>query len=224
MNDTHSVNMTRRGLLLGGVAMLALAGCANLIGPGPAPQLYVLRPMMPSGGSLPAVTWQLSVALPGAAASLDTTRIALSRSATTMDYFASSVWPDRAPFLLQGAMVEAFESTGKIVAVQRDVSGIGANYLLQTELRAFEARYDAASLPAGKDDKDAASPPPKVMVSLECKLLIVPEHRILQSRTITKEALAERNDMDSIVQAFNAAVAAVLADLTDWTLRAPAVG
>ncbi len=224
MSDTIFPHANRRAVLSGGAA-LALAGCGSLkdiVGPGAAPQLYVLKPTMPQTGTAPAVKWQLSVATPQAAANIDTTRIALSRSNTTMDYFANASWTDRTPYLVQGIMVQAFESTNKIVAVQRDASGIGADYLLQTELRAFEAQYDPATLPP-KDQKDAPSPPPKVVVQLEAKLMVVPEHKILQSKVFTRETLAERNDLDAIVIAFNASISGVLQELTDWTLRAPPI-
>ena len=209
----------RRSLLLGSGATIALAGCSSLIGPTKAPQLYVLRPAMPQAGSLPPVAWQLSVAAPEASASLDSVRIALSRSSTTMDYFANAAWPDRVPLLMQSAIVEAFESTGKIAAVQRDASGVGANYLLAMELRAFEARYDGTT-PSAKDAGGA----PKAAITLACNLLAVPEHKVVQSRAFTHETPAARNDMDAIVTAFNEAVAATLQDVVEWTLRAPRVG
>jgi cholesterol transport system auxiliary component len=226
MNQTIMKAALHRRAILSGAAALSLTGCGSLkdiVGPGPAPQLYVLKPAMPQAGNAPAVKWQLSVATPQAAAGIDTTRIALSRSLTTMDYFANAAWTDRVPFLMQGAMVQAFESTGKIVAVQRDTSGIGADYLLQSELRDFEAQYDPATEPS-KDAKDAPSPPPKVTVQMECKLLVVPEHKILQSRVFTRDAAAARNDLDSIVTAFNGAVSGLLQDLVDWALRAPPIG
>ncbi len=45
------------------------------------------------------VPWRLAVATPDAPASLDTARSALTRSATTMDYFANAAWNDRIPLM-----------------------------------------------------------------------------------------------------------------------------
>ena len=78
---------TRRSLLISGAAALTLSGCADLIGPEPAPQLYVLRPELSALPQAPAVTWQLTIALPSAPLSLDTPRIALQRWAETLDYY-----------------------------------------------------------------------------------------------------------------------------------------
>ena len=87
MSETNFLRANRRAILSSGAA-LALASCGSLkdiVGPGPAPQLYVLKPAMPQTGNVSAVKWQLSVGAPQAASSIDTTRIALSRSLTTMD-------------------------------------------------------------------------------------------------------------------------------------------
>src|SRR5436305_2765007 len=106
---------TRRGILLGGVA-LTLSGCGgNLIGPpSPAPQIYVLHPEFAGVTDAPSVGWQLVVAAPVAPASLDVERIALERAPNVMDYYANAQWADRLPLVIQTLLVEAFEKSGKI--------------------------------------------------------------------------------------------------------------
>jgi len=58
-----------------------------------------------------------------------------------MDYYANSQWTDRVPLLLQSLLVEAFEKSGRIAAVGRETAGIRADYVLETEIRDFEAYY-----------------------------------------------------------------------------------
>ena len=62
----------------------------------------------------------MTVAEPEAAASLDTPRIALSRTATTMEYFANAAWNDRVPLLVQGLLIQALDNSGRILGVGRD--------------------------------------------------------------------------------------------------------
>jgi cholesterol transport system auxiliary component len=208
--------LARRELLLGTAATFALAGCAdlkNIVGPPPPPQLYQLRPAMPAAGGQP-VRWQLTITTPDAPASLDTNRIALSPTPSKMDYFANAAWPDNAPVILQSLLVEAFDRTGR-VSVARDTSGIATNYVLQTELRDFQANYDTAPV-AGQPGS-----PPHVVVQIEAKLLAIIDRRIVGSVNVVQRADAQGNAIDSIVAAFGQATGAALAQIVDWTLRTP---
>jgi cholesterol transport system auxiliary component len=172
------------------------------------PQLYVLRPPITPPMGAP-VQWRLSVGPPDAAASLDTTRIALSRSATTMDYFANAAWNDRAPLILQRLLIQTFDASKRIVAVDRDTEGTENDYLLQTEIRDFEARYETP---------DGA---PQIVVSIQAKLARMPQREIINSLNVTQQAQASANNLDSIVSAFDTATGAAVAQIAAWTLNAP---
>ena len=65
------------------------------------------------------------------------------RSPTTIDYFANAAWSDRAPAMVQSLLIESFEQTGKIISVSRDLAVLRADYILMSELRRFEARYES---------------------------------------------------------------------------------
>jgi cholesterol transport system auxiliary component len=175
----------------------------------PIPQLYVLRPQLPSSAG-PQVSWRLSIAAPDAVASLDTPRIALTRSPTTMDYFANAAWTDRVPLLLQRQLIQAFDASGRIVSVDRDTSGLEADYVLQTEIREFQARYDA---PNG---------PPQIVIGIQAKLARMPQRQIETSINVTQQVPATANNLDSIVSAFNQAVGAAIGQIVTGTLTTPA--
>ncbi len=67
------------------------ATCSSLIpGSGAPPQLYVLMRKTTFPPDLPTVSRQLLVDTPVAPAEIDTTRVALTRSPTTIDYFANA--------------------------------------------------------------------------------------------------------------------------------------
>ena len=207
MTEFVTALLKRRSVIIGTAAAAFVAGCQVLKGP-VIPQLYVLRPQVPSSMG-PQVRWRLSVATPDAVASLDTPRIALTRSTTTMDYFANAAWTDRVPLLLQRQLIQAFDASGRIVSVDRDTSGLEADYLLSTEIKEFQARYDA---PDG---------PPQIVINIQAKLARMPQRQIATNLNVTQQVGATANNLDSIVAAFNQAVGAAIGQIVSGTLAMP---
>jgi|KBSMisStandDraft_5_1062788.scaffolds.fasta_scaffold20014_5 cholesterol transport system auxiliary component len=200
---------TRRHFLVATTA-LALGGCSggSLIGPpSPAPQIYALNPVPPAVFDAPQVGWQLVVAVPVAPAVLDSDRIALERAPNAMDYYANSQWTDRLPSLVQSLLVQTFERSGKITAVGRESAGLRPDYVLETEIRDFEAFYAVIDTP------------PKIRVKLVAKLLTASSHEMAGSVEVSHEAQAAANDMTSITAAFAQAAGAAVAETAAWTLR-----
>ena len=70
---------------------------------------------------LPHHPRELLVDVPVGTAGLDTTRIALSRSAVSIDYFADSEWTNPVPLLVQTALLESFENSRTLAAIDRDL-------------------------------------------------------------------------------------------------------
>jgi len=209
--------MSRRCIVRAASSLLPLAGCSLLVPQSP-PQLYRLTmriddaPHQPLGPG-PPLHGQLVIVVPEAPHSLDTDRIALTRNRTTLDYFAGSAWTDRAPGLLQGLLVQAFENSGRIVAVGSDSMDLTPDYLLETELRDFEAHY-----------AETSDQPPTIAVTVDVKLVKMPDRRIIAGILAAENAPAPRNDLDGIVVAFDIAVGRVLARIVEWALRAMAHG
>jgi cholesterol transport system auxiliary component len=209
MSKQGSFHPQRRHFILTGAAAL-LSGCGSIqLIPQPMqPQLYVLRPQVATPMGAP-VRWRLTVSPPDAPASLDTARIALSRSATTMDYFANAAWNDRLPLIFQRLLIQTFDASNRIVAVDRDTAGSESDYLLQTEIRDFEAHYDTP---------DGA---PLITVSVQAKLTRMPQREIVSSLSVMQQAQASGNTLDTIVSAFDSATAVAIAEIAAWTLNAP---
>jgi len=147
------------------------------------------------------------VDIPTASESLDTDRIALVRERTRFDYYANSLWTDRVPLLLQGLLLEAFENDGTISQVARDASTLTPDYMLETELRAFEARY------AGSGDQ-----PPSVAVAWSLSLVKMPGRQMTSRSLVRESAQASRNSTDSVVEAFDVAVGKGLERSVSWTI------
>ncbi len=198
---------SRRRLLLALVA-LAPASCSLLPSGGPAPRIYTLTPAadFPAAGNR-RVPWQLLVDVPTATSALDTERIALSRSATTVDYFAGAVWTDRAPVLVQSLLVESFENSGRITAIARESLALRADYILRPELRHFEAVYGGSAAPM-------------VKVAIGIKLVKMPDRSITAQRSFEATVAAPENQVPAIVDAFDQALHQVMRDIVEWTLSA----
>lgn len=189
---------------------LALTGCGGLLPDPPKRQLYRLEPALTSPAArLPQVPVQLLVAVPLAPSGLDTSRIALSRTPLSLDYFADSEWADRAPLLVQSALIDAFEKSRAVGAVARDSAAFRADFVLETTIRDFQAAYDA---PNG---------PPRVSVALNAKLVKIPERKIVGQTTLSREAAVAANDVPAVVRAFGEALGAAAGDLVAWTVTNP---
>lgn len=190
-------------LPLGGL----LTGCVgNLPGQGPPPRLFRLTPKSTFGETVPTVPWQLVVELPTATASLDTTRVALQRRATEIEYYARANWVDRAPTMVQTLITESFENSGKIVAVGRESIGLRADFVLKTELREFQAEY-------------FNGPVPSAHVRVNAKLVKMPQRSIIGSLRIDRNVAAQSDQLDAVVRAFDDALGKVLKQLVAWALK-----
>jgi len=201
----------RRALLhLAALALVpTMTACSGLVpGSGAPPQLYVLTRKTTFPPDLPSVSRQLLVDQPVAPAEIDTARIALARSPTTIDYFANAAWSDRAPAMVQSLLIESFEQTGKIISVGRDSAVLRADYILMPELRRFEARYESGDAP------------PTVLVRLLVRLIKMPDRTIIDQTVGEARETAARNGLDAIVEAYDEALGSVMKRLVTWTLRA----
>jgi cholesterol transport system auxiliary component len=187
--------------------ILFLAGC-SLPGFSPPPKLYTLTPKNTFIEGLPAVTDQILIETPVAAAGLDTGRIALSRAATSLDYFAGVSWTDRAPAMVQTLMVESFENSGRVVSVGRDTIGLRADYVLKSELREFQAEY------AGTEDGGL----PQIHVRINAKLVAMPRRNIEASKNFEALERARSTSFQDIIAAYDDALGKVLRRLVEWSL------
>lgn len=189
----------------GAVLLLGLAACSALNPT--APQLYTLTPRA-SVGPGPKADWQLLVETPAAAAGIDTPRIALARTPTSLDYFADVSWADRAPNMVQGLVVQTFEDSGRIVSVGRDTVGLRSDYVLKSELRDFQAEYTTPG----------AAIPDRVHVRLSAKLVAMPRRTIEAGETFEASVPVRGRSFTDIVAAFDEALGRVTGELVTWSL------
>jgi cholesterol transport system auxiliary component len=197
------------GLVAGLGAAGTLGGCAA-VGLSSPPQLYGLSAPRRFAGDLPSVHWQLLIDTPVAAAGLDTSQIAVVSDGGKISYVAGANWVDRAPVLVQSLLLESFENSGRIVAVAREAVGLRADFVLKAELREFQADYSG----------DPQRTPARARVRLNAKLVRMPGRTIVASQMFEQQAVAPRAGLAGTIAAFDAALAAMLADMVPWTLQA----
>lgn len=200
-----TTTLHRRHLIACASAFFA-AGCADIVGPPPAPKLYVLAPNMPAHLAGAPVAWGLAVQVPDSTASIATQRIAITRPPAGLDFYADAAWSDRLPLLVQHQLVEAFEASGRIAAVARDSEGARTDLILSCDLRDFEARYDQG---------EGA---PLAVVRLGTRVLDARSRKIITTAVFTKEVRSTANSVDAAVAALTGAFAGVLAELLPWVL------
>ncbi len=196
--------ITRRMVLLAGGAALSACGVIPKVND-PVP-LYTLSAVNQFDRSLPKVDWQLVVGTPVASADLDTTRIALTRSPGVVEYFAKGAWADNAPVLLQDKLIESFEASGAIAAVGRDAVGLRPDYVLQSELRDFQAEFTGAS--------------PTAHLRLAAKLVRMPDRRIVATVNSEQRVPAAGGTLAQIVDAFDRAASEAFEEVVVGVLTA----
>jgi cholesterol transport system auxiliary component len=193
------------------ILILTLAGCSGLLGGGEPAHLYRLTPKSTYPPNLPHRTVQLLINEPLAPAGLDKSRIALSRSPVSIDYFADSEWTDRAPLLVQTAILQSFENSKTITAIARESVGLRADFIIETEIRHFEAVYDS---PNG---------PPEIWVAINIRLVNPTSREVVAQTSFERRERASANEVPSIVSAFDEALGGVMKEIVVWTVSNPAL-
>ncbi len=182
------------------------AACEGVVpGKGPPPILYRLTPKSTFRSDLPTVQWQLVLQLPLANAGLSTTRIALYRNPTHLQYYARASWTDRAPSMVLTLMIESFENSGRIVAVGRESVGLRSDFVLKTELREFQTEYYGSDRPVAH-------------VALNAKLVQSATRTIVASKNFDSRHEAGADRLSDVVSAFDEALGKCLKKLVEWTL------
>jgi cholesterol transport system auxiliary component len=181
--------------------LLCASGCSFLETKQPLAQVYTLAPALPaaSANPLPA-TVTIKLMHPLCAPGLDSDNIALTRSGQRFDYYAHSRWAAPVPELVQSWAVDALRAAGHFRAVQSDAVPLDADYLLQLEIRRFQAEYQ----------NDEA---PVVRVQLVATLGRGADRSLISNVVVASDVPAGANRLQSISAAFESALSQALAQL-----------
>jgi len=197
--------MSRLALL--SIVLLAAAGCSGgLHSDGPAMQIYVLRSAPPSAGATGATrdaTPTLQLPRPSADPGLSTELITLVRTDRRMDYFSGSRWAAQLPDIVETLAIDTLRASGAWGAVHESPSPFVSEYVLQIDIRRFEADYTEGGVA------------PKVHVVLDCTLARRVGRELVTNFVAEGVAQASENRMGPVVAAFESAANEALATLAD---------
>jgi cholesterol transport system auxiliary component len=190
------------------VLLLALAGCGGglLPSPAPPPLLYRLSALRDFPPDLPKANVQLVIEEPFATSALDTDRITLSTTPTSIDYFANVEWADRVTVLVQSLLLNSLENSGRLAGVARDAVALQPDFIMQSELRHFEAVY-----------ADAGAP--QVDAEMEIKLIRNSDRIVVAQRVFEAHAKASANTVPAAIDAYNQAAHTMLQQIVAWTVQ-----
>jgi cholesterol transport system auxiliary component len=195
------------------LSLSLLAGCTGslLTSKEVAPQTYRLTALPAEPQNAAPFDALLLVARPSAAPGLDTERIAVLHPDRRLDYYAASQWGAALPDVLQHVVVESLQNTGRVRGVQRDLANFRSDFVLQLDVRAFQAEYEDGGTP-------------RVRVDLIATIGRVNDRRSVFTFAAGALEPAESNTMSAVVAAFDKALQSatrtVLTNTIDYVDRA----
>ncbi len=187
------------------LGMGALSACVSLLPDAPPPALrYSLgdtTTTLPSTAE--PMQWSLSIDESSASRVIDTTQIALVTSPQEYQYYAGGEWTERAPMLFNRSLIRSFENTAALTGVGARSNQPVADYILQTDIRTFEADKTSGALVANID----------VYARLTDS-----RSRILASRRFTQSIAVTQDNAKSVAVALDEGAKEVMDDIIAWSL------
>jgi cholesterol transport system auxiliary component len=213
--------------------VLMVSGCSGLLkSEAPPVQVYVLRASAPparaaaeqaqaldsartaaaepgsSAAPSKASPPTLQVPRPQADPGLATELITLVQSDHRMDRYAGVSWAGIVPDVVETLAIDTLRASGEWSAVHDAPSPFSADYLLQINIRRFEADYTGGG------------EAPKVYVTLDCTIARRIGRELLTSFVAEGVADADANRMSSVVAAFEKAANIALAAMAERSAAA----
>jgi cholesterol transport system auxiliary component len=172
-------------------ASLLVAGCfGGLKNGAPPPVNYrISAPKLAPGAPLAA---DVLLAVAATAPGLDGTGIAGRWPGSRIDYLAGARWPVRTPALIESALIEALQDSGRLRSVQGDFGRSRTTHSLTLEVRRFEADYTGGE-------------PPVARVALAVTVGRQSDRGVLAAFTVEAEERTSENRVSAVVAALDAA-------------------
>lgn len=189
--------------------MLLISAC-QVPGTGAPPRRIRLLAAKDFPPNLPSVAWTLLVKEPDATLALNTAKITYIRKNGDITYLSTGEWSSRAPEMVMELLVESFKNSGKMLSVGDRRARISPDFELDSDLIDFqieETRNDAGV----------------VRVELLGRLVKKPRRNVISSFPFDAETAVEPMTLDNIIDGFQTALADVLEQAVEWTLRTGAL-
>ncbi len=186
---------------------LLLASCGSLLDSElPAATRYVMATPPPAVSATPSAASQVDLAVgrPDVAPGLDTERIAVIRG-HELDYYRGALWRGTVLDTVQAFLVTTLQEQKLFRSVAAEQARIGGEYLLDIEVRDFQAEYaGGAAIPT-------------VRVSLTGRLIRIRDRQLIETITATTTKQAGENRLTSVAAAFESAMQQVSLEIASKT-------
>lgn len=182
---------------------LVLSGCMLTGQPSPISILAPAVELTRSEREDP-VEWSVQVQRPIADAMRDSDRLLVRRAPSRLQVYPGAAWLDSVPEMLQSMLVKSFADTESFSGVGR-TGGMRTRYSLATEVRHFEA--------VDEDGRIA------IDIAIQANLIHQRTARSVASRTFRQGGPVSGSGVDPMLEGFESALQALMAELVDWVLN-----
>lgn len=194
-----------RTALLAALALLCSACTGSLFDSDqPVPLGYVIAPA-PAGSLSGATATQadLSIGRPDFAPGLDTDRIAVLKG-RQLDYYRGARWGGRTVEVVQTMLVSSLNDQKLFRSVTAEQARVAGDYMLDIEVRHFEADYGAGAVP-------------QAHVMFIGRLIRIVDRELVETVSSEARVPAAAERMTSVAEAFESAAQKVALDLARQT-------
>ena len=159
------------------------------------------------GTAAAAVPADLAVLRPRIHTGLETDRIAVLYPDRHLDYLADARWSGPLDQVMHDLAVQAFDTGAHLRNVGADSSAFASGYWVEIDVADFQAEYSALGSP------------PTIHVHMSARLGRVADRRILERFDASARETASANRLAAIVDAYERAADAALAQIVAGTSR-----
>jgi cholesterol transport system auxiliary component len=155
----------------------------------------------------------MQVSMPTASGGIGTDRIMIRPGALQIAYLPDGRWVDPVPVHVQQLLIRSLAGTGRLGFVGGESSGPLPDYVLLTDIQAFQAEVT----PGG-------AAPVRVDVRMTLTLLRDIDRSVIAAHRFERSVSAGSDDAATVVAAFDVAMRSLLAEATGWILASTGVG
>ena len=176
------------------VLTVATSGCTGslLETKLPVPTVYVLAAAPAVSNAAANSIVDLAVSRPTVAPGLDTDRIAVLRASRELDFYREAQWGTALPQVAQALVVGSLQNQKLFRSVTTEQARVTANYLIDLEVRDFQAEYASDSAPT-------------IRVTFVGSLIRIKDRKLVASIPSTITVPAAENRLSSVIEAFESA-------------------
>ncbi len=192
------------------LCLAAMSGCSALSGLQSAStplDTYELTPLPTSTNAGSRGRYVLDVQVPTATGALTSDRIVIKPTPLQVQNMPKARWVNDATEHVQMLLVRSLAGTGRFALVTGDNAGPESDYVLLTDLQAFQAEVGAQS-----------DPEATIVIRTTMTLLRNVDRKVLSTRSFTSKVAVAETSTETVVVAFDEAMTNHLRETSNWVI------